>query len=582
MSDPLRRRADSQTIIGEFPSRHASLIHSQSTGSDITLGFISRHLALCDAAHAQTCLRSFRGSSAPTRLLEISDDRIRLVELGPFVEVKYVCLAHRWATRQPWDDEADKSSAYSISMRCRTLRSNLSQRKADINLHDLLPTYQDAISVTIRMGINHLWIDSLCIVQDDEDDVRLQIARMGGIYGNSYFTIAADTLNDHTRSFFSNRRWRWRTHEEVVVDSHGFSHKLFFRERPKHAHLGWDGLFDRAWWVTNLFCEPMITTNFVLCRCFQERLLSPRIIRFQADEVIFECNEGLICECGNPPAGHQGPWEDISKSAHLHDKVAFNTLLSPTSKESTTDSWHHLVHAYSRTRLTRESDRMNAFAGIVSLYHERSMSHSQYLAGLWSHSLWSDLLWSVTSNNSRLPDDRLMASTTIPSWSWMSISLGGHSIAYPKHRVQQTFPRLNKIHYEPLSINLPLGDVAPGAYLEIEGQLMQVPASHYVGIKENSFRNVSPAANVKWDLGVLECRVGDSLFLLRMAYLRQDPVVKEAFLILLPRRHSTEEKVTGVLSFTRIGYLEVPKDELQSFSEDGLRPSEDCQVLRLY
>jgi hypothetical protein len=139
------------------------------------------------------------------------------------------------------------SSAYSKSMRCRTLRSNLGKRKADIDFDDLLPTYQDAISVTRRLGIKYLWIDSLCIVQDDEADVRMQIARMGSIYGNSYFTIAADALQNHTQSFFSNRRWRWRAHEQVVVDSHGFSHKLFFRERPKHSHLGWDGLFDRAW-----------------------------------------------------------------------------------------------------------------------------------------------------------------------------------------------------------------------------------------------------------------------------------------------------------------------------------------------
>jgi hypothetical protein len=330
------------------------------------------------------------------------------------------------------------------------------------------------------------------------------------------------------------------------------------------------------------FFDSTIATNPVFCRCFQERLLSPRVIRFQAGEVIFECNEGLICECGNPPAGHQGPWEDQSKSAHLHDKVAFNSLLNPASKISITDSWHHLVHAYSRTQLTRESDRMNAFAGIVNLYHERSMSHSQYLAGLWSHSLWSDLLWSVTSSNPQLSDDRSMASPTIPSWSWMSISLGGHLIVYPKHRVQQTFPRLNKIHYEPLSDKLPLGDVAPGAYLEIEGQLMQIPTRHFVRVRENSIRDISLVADVKWDIGVPDCRIGDFLFLLRMAHLRQEPVVKEAFLILLPRRQPFEEEETGVLSFTRIGYMELPKDELQGFSEHSLRPSEDCQALRLY
>lgn len=243
----LRLCVDTHQAIDEFPTRQAYLIHSETTGSDTTLDFISRSLAHCDTAHSKTCARSLEFSSAPMRLLEISDDRVRLAEVDLSGEVKYVCLAHRWATRQPWDGEADQFSPYARSMRCRTLRSNLSERKANIEVADLLPTYQDAISVTRRLGIKYLWVDSLCIVQNDEHDVRMQIAQMGNIYGNSYVTIAADTLKDHTQSFFSNRKWRWRAQEHIVVDSHGLGHKLFFRQRPQHSRLGWNGLFDRAW-----------------------------------------------------------------------------------------------------------------------------------------------------------------------------------------------------------------------------------------------------------------------------------------------------------------------------------------------
>lgn len=557
-------------------------MQNESTGSSDTLDFISRSTALCFSTHHKTCANSSGRLLAPTRLLEISDNRIRLVELDPFVEVKYVCLAHRWATRQLWDNEENPASAYSMSLRCRTLRSNLNKRKAHIVLEELLATYQDAIIVTKRLGIQYLWIDSLCIVQDDEDDVRLQISRMGSIYGNSYLTIAADTLKDHTRSFFSTRAWRWRAHEQNVVDSHGFSHTLYFRERPKHLHLGWDGLFSRAWYFGPFPIARALLTRFSPDRCFQERLLSPRIVRFQADEVIFECNEGLMCECGNPPAGHQGPWEDLTKSAHFHDKVAFHALLSSSSTVSVTDSWHHLIHAYSKTHLTRESDRMNAFAGIVSLYQERSMSDSQYLAGLWSHSLWCDLLWSVRPVRPQLSVVQSTASTRIPSWSWMSVTLGDHAIAYPKAKVQQIFPRLNKIHYEPLSIDLPLGDVAAGAYLEIEGQLTRVLANIVCGTCEDSSSSISLAATAKWDTKVMDCRSEEFLFLLRMAHLRQDPAVKEAFLILQPLRLPHESEGNGVFSFTRVGYLEIPKDEQQYPNLNRLRATEEYQILRLY
>lgn len=320
----------------------------------------------------------------------------------------------------------------------------------------------------------------------------------------------------------------------------------------------------------------------MISRCFQERLLSTRVVRFQDDEVIFECNEGLVCECGNPPAGHQGPWEDATKSAHLHDKAAFNALLSPSSKASITESWHNFVYEYSRTHLTRESDRMNAFAGIVSQYHERSLSDSMYLAGLWSHSLWTDLLWSVTRNHPPLSGQTLAPSTSIPSWSWMSIHLGYQSIAYPKFKVQQTFPRLNQIHCRPLSTNLPLGDVAPGAYLEIEGQLTQISAIHLHGICQSPSESIATSANIIWDSNVPACRMEDNLFLLRMADLRQAPAVREAFLILKARQYLTAQEEEEVISFTRVGYLELPKDALRAFSKHVVQPSEEYQTLRLY
>ncbi|KAH7384376.1 heterokaryon incompatibility protein-domain-containing protein [Phaeosphaeria sp. MPI-PUGE-AT-0046c] len=517
----------------------------------------------CDIAHYETCARSSRGSLPLIRLLEINNDRIRLVELDPSVKVRYICLAHRWAARQPWEHEEDISSPYATSLRCRTLISNLNNHKDEVILDDLLFTYQDAVNITKRLGLNYLWIDSLCIVQDDEDDVRLQISQMGSIYGNSYLTVAADALKDHTQSLFSDRKWRWRAHEQIVVDSRGFNHTLFFRERPEHSHLGWDGLFDRAW-------------------CFQERLLSPRIIRFQAREVIFECNKALICECGNPPAGHQGPWEDITKSAHLHDKVAFNALLSPDSKVSVTESWHHLVHAYSKTHLTRESDRMNAFAGIVGLYHERSMSDSQYLAGLWSHSLWSDLLWSVTPIPLQLSTVQPTASTCIPSWSWMSINLGDHAIAYSKFKVQQTLPRLNKIHYGPMSANLPLGDVGPGAYLEIEGLLTPVPVSKILETWHEKGGSSSLMPSIKWDLEMPDCKSEEVLSLLKIAHLRNDPIVREAFLLLRSLKPQNVNGDANISSFRRIGYMEIAKDELQLCRLLEPRIVEEYKTIRLY
>lgn len=180
--------------------------------------FINKCIAHCESSHNQACTRDFESPTTPIRMLELVDDHARLVELELPMKTLYVCLAHRWATKEPWEDDGDDSYPHTRSMCCRTLKSNVAQHKKHIVIEGLLPAYQDAINVTRRLGLRYLWIDSLCIIQDEIDDKRTQISQMGTIYKNSYLTIAADGLKDHTQSFFSTRNWRWRAHEQLVRD----------------------------------------------------------------------------------------------------------------------------------------------------------------------------------------------------------------------------------------------------------------------------------------------------------------------------------------------------------------------------
>jgi hypothetical protein len=53
-----------------------------------------------------------------------------------------------------------------------------------------------AIFIASKLGLEYLWIDSLCIIQDDEDDWRQESALMSTVYGNSYLNIAAAGASD--------------------------------------------------------------------------------------------------------------------------------------------------------------------------------------------------------------------------------------------------------------------------------------------------------------------------------------------------------------------------------------------------
>ena len=78
----------------------------------------------------------------------------------------------------------------------------------------------------LKLEIRYLWIDALCIIQDDNDDWTYEAARMVDVYSNAYFCIAADASRDGTEGLFRQRnpnRLRSFTipHHEDAVDRRG-------------------------------------------------------------------------------------------------------------------------------------------------------------------------------------------------------------------------------------------------------------------------------------------------------------------------------------------------------------------------
>jgi hypothetical protein len=121
-------------------------------------------------------------SEMPSRLIEISivnrESWLRLVEIKTMekgFKERYVALSHCWGSVQP----------------LRLMKSNLSSMKARIPWHTFPRLFRDAIALTWSLGFRYLWIDALCIIQDDSLDWQLESARMGDIYGSSCVTLLA-------------------------------------------------------------------------------------------------------------------------------------------------------------------------------------------------------------------------------------------------------------------------------------------------------------------------------------------------------------------------------------------------------
>ena len=129
----------------------------------------------------------------PSRVLDLSDCygpvNLRLYEPIPSEGAKYVALSYCWG----------KSGNLTTTM------ANIAGRKCGISW-DLLPnSFRDAVTITRGLGMRYLWIDGLCIIQDDKPDWEREAAKIGQVYENAFLTIATDGAEDPTRGILTYR-----------------------------------------------------------------------------------------------------------------------------------------------------------------------------------------------------------------------------------------------------------------------------------------------------------------------------------------------------------------------------------------
>lgn len=199
----------------------------------------------------------------PTRLIDVSTNSegpIRLILTNKEIQDRYIALSHCWG--QLSDDQ-----------RFCTYESNLDQRMADISYDRLPPTFRDAVNVTRALGVRYLWIDSLCIIQQNAADWANEAGRMEDVFSNAHYTIAASSASSSLVGFLGSRMPR----DAIGVTT------------PSGPVYLAEAIDDFA---TDVEKSILSTRGWV----FQERALSRRTIYFTSKQVYWECGDGVVCE----------------------------------------------------------------------------------------------------------------------------------------------------------------------------------------------------------------------------------------------------------------------------------------------
>ncbi|PQE06015.1 heterokaryon incompatibility protein [Rutstroemia sp. NJR-2017a BBW] len=340
----------------------------------------------CDKQHRLACRSTFSSHDHlfPNRPRWLIDIRLQCLSHAP-IDADYVALSYVWG-----------------STNCTTVSStNLEQlqRANSLSMENgrfIIPrTIRDAMILTELLGERYLWVDSLCVVQDDEELHSDELNKMASIYANASVTIVAE---HGTHADFGLKGLQSCRPRNLIQRITKFSPDDSILETNCDAYR--PVLYPSAWgqrgWT------------------FQEYIFSNRLLIFGFESARWECNETIWYE----DREEVDVWRQRrSNDPHLVSKIFRSSI--PEMR-----LFVELVQGYMRRKLTYSEDRLRAFAGMLRVLE--SHFDGGFVCGL--PVLWLDtaLLWQPAgvSNSCYAGQSGGKHHSQIPSWSWATATEG--------------------------------------------------------------------------------------------------------------------------------------------------------------
>lgn len=365
-------------------------------GTSSHISILKKWIVECDTNHTKCVVRATK--RLPTRLIYVGtrdNPSLRVHETCDGDSMRYFALSHPWGSPPHF---------------C-SYRSNEASHKIGISIKDLPSTFQDAVRITRDLGLEYLWIDSICIIQGPDGDFKQEATRMEDVFSNAYCVLAASSTLGQRDGILNKRSQR-----QAIMIPQG--------ERPSVFVCGFIDNFKQHVLESNLSSRGWV---------LQERALARRTIYFTNHQTYWECGDGVRCETMT----RMQKWVRTIPShrfAAMTDKFEHSTLASflgdpnfpsvaiESSKGGRIKLHQDMCTQYSRLALTRPYDRPIAISGL-----EKRLVQSFGISGgfgvLYDENnpglLRRSMLWHRASDCKTMNKIPFQGAAP-PTWSWMS------------------------------------------------------------------------------------------------------------------------------------------------------------------
>ncbi|KAK8017737.1 HET-domain-containing protein [Apiospora rasikravindrae] len=340
-------------------------------------------------------------STLPKRIIDLELKEgagldVVLRDPGHHDNAPYIALSYCWGNGQ----------------NLTTTKDTLDSHRTRIRWDELPTLFRDVIEIGRALSLRFLWIDALCIIQDDEEDWKQEAQKMAAYYSNAWLTIAADHAPGvgHT-PLPAKRSPAMRLEGDFAADGA----TILVHRLPIHFEMEDDSFHN----------TPSPLPLFTRAWALQERLLSRRTLHLGPEEAMWECCSAYWCECGRPidRLGYPGFNDRPLRQAH------HNALRFPAPMQRLYDHWNTVLGKYLARELSFENDRLKAITSlakdfkatdemlVTSAAENGRPQLGDYVYGLWTATLPGALIWdlySYNNGNSR--------NCNFPTWSWASVT----------------------------------------------------------------------------------------------------------------------------------------------------------------